>query len=73
MKAQGAVIVEVEEPSLDSDLLTSKFRLNEPEFKAAINGYLRQQGSHVAVHSLAEIISSGQYNKPTLEKFLCHR
>lgn len=69
MRAQGAVIVEVEEPSLDSDLLTSKFRLNEPEFKAAINGYLRQQGSHVAVHSLAEIISSGQYHKPTLEKF----
>lgn len=69
MKGQGAVIVQVEDPSLDSDILTSKFRLNEPEFKAAINGYLQQQGSHVPVHSLAEIIASGQYHKPTLQKF----
>jgi Asp-tRNA(Asn)/Glu-tRNA(Gln) amidotransferase A subunit family amidase len=49
--------------------LTAKFRLNEPEFKAALNGYLQKQGSHVPVHSLAEIIASGQYHKPTLEKF----
>src|SRR3984957_18372311 len=47
----------------------AKFRLNEPEFKTALNGYLRQQGSHVPVHSLAEIIASGKYHKPTLEKF----
>jgi amidase len=69
MKQQGAVIVRVEDPALDSDVLTSKFRLNEPEFKAALNGYLQHQGSHVPVHSLAEIIASGKYHKPTLEKF----
>jgi Asp-tRNA(Asn)/Glu-tRNA(Gln) amidotransferase A subunit family amidase len=69
MKEQGAVIVRVEDPSLDSEVLTAKFRLNEPEFKAALNHYLQQQGSHVPVHSLAEIIASGKYNKPTLEKF----
>jgi amidase len=69
MKQQGAVIVRVEDPSLDSEVLTAKFRLNEPEFKAALNHYLQQQGSHVPVHSLAEIIASGKYHKPTLEKF----
>ncbi len=69
MKQQGAVIVRVEDAALDSDILTAKFRLNEPEFKAALNAYLQQQGSHVPVHSLAEIIASGQYHKPTLEKF----
>src|SRR3979411_2787953 len=69
MKQQGAVIVRVEDPTLDSEVLTAKFRLNEPEFKAALNAYLQQQGSHVPVHSLAEIIASGQYHKPTLEKF----
>jgi amidase len=69
MRKQGAVIVRVEDASLDSEILTSKFRLNEPEFKAALNGYLEHQGSHVQVHSLAEIIASGKYNKPTLEKF----
>jgi len=36
MKKQGAVIVRVEDAALDSDTLTAKFRLNEPEFKAAI-------------------------------------
>ena len=69
MKQQGAVIVRVEDPTLDSEVLTAKFRLNEPEFKSALNHYLEQQGSHVPVHSLAEIIASGKYDKPTLEKF----
>jgi amidase len=69
LKAQGAVIVPLEDTILDIDTLTANFRMNEPEFKAALNSYLQQQGSHVPVHSLAEIIASGQYNKPTLEKF----
>src|SRR6202035_3368327 len=69
MKEQGAVIVPVEDPTLDSEVLTAKFRLNEPEFKAALNHYLQEQGAHVPVHSLAEIIASGNYHKPTLEKF----
>jgi Asp-tRNA(Asn)/Glu-tRNA(Gln) amidotransferase A subunit family amidase len=70
LKEQGAVIVPVEDTVLDIDTLTANFRMNEPEFKAALNHYLQQQGSHVPVHSLAEIIASGQYYKPTLEKFL---
>jgi amidase len=69
LKKQGAVIVPVEDAILDIDTLTANFRMNEPEFKAALNRYLQQQGTHVPVHSLAEIIASGQYNKPTLEKF----
>jgi amidase len=69
LKEQGAVIVPVEDPVLDIDTLTANFRMNEPEFKAALNRYLQQQGSRVPVHSLAEIIASGQYYKPTLEKF----
>jgi Asp-tRNA(Asn)/Glu-tRNA(Gln) amidotransferase A subunit family amidase len=69
LEEQGAVIVRVEDPALDTASLTAKFRLNEPEFKTALNGYLQHQGSHVPVHSLAEIIASGKYHKPTLEKF----
>ena len=69
LKEQGAEIVRLEDPALDTGMLTAKFRLNEPEFKAALNHYLQQQGSHAPVHSLAEIIASGQYHKPTLEKF----
>src|ERR1700675_4251538 len=69
LEKEGAVIVRIEDPALETNTLTAKFRLNEPEFKTALNGYLRQQGSHVPVHSLAEIIASGKYYKPTLEKF----
>lgn len=70
LRQQGAVIVEVEDDLLDTDRVTANFRLNDFEFKAALNRYLKEQGSHVPTHSLAEIIASGQYNKPTLEKFL---
>ena len=69
LKQRGAVIIPLDDPILETKSLTANFRLNEPEFKAALNGYLQQQGSHVAVHSLAEIIASGNYHKPTLEKF----
>src|SRR6202051_1798072 len=69
LEKEGAVIVRIEDPALETNTLTAQFRLNEPEFKTALNGYLRQQGSHVPVHSLAEIIASGKYHKPTLEKF----
>jgi amidase len=69
LREQGAVAIAVEDPVLDIDTLTANFRMNEPEFKAALNRYLQQQGTHVPVHSLAEIIASGQFYKPTLEKF----
>ena len=69
MKQQGAVIVNVEDHLLDTERVVGNYRLNEFEFKTALNAYLKAQGSHVPVHSLAEIVSSGQYDKPTLEKF----
>jgi amidase len=69
LQEQGAVIIRLEDPALETKTLTANFRLNEPEFKAALNSYLQQQGPHVPVHSLEEIIASGQYHKPTLEKF----
>lgn len=69
LKQQGAVIVPVEDDLLDTDRVTSNYRLNDFEFKTALNRYLKDQGSNVPTHSLAEIIASGQYNKPTLEKF----
>src|ERR1700688_3398614 len=68
LKAQGAVIVPVEDPILDIETLTVTFRRSEPESKAPLNRSLQQQGAHVPVHSLAEIIASGQYYKEILEK-----
>ena len=70
LKEQGAVIVPVEDAALDTNMLLEKVSLEEFEFKPQINHYLENRGPRVPVHSLAEIIASGKYNKPTLEKRL---
>jgi amidase len=72
LKQQGAVIVPVEDPGVDPDYLNANVRLNEFEFQTDINRYLEAQGSRVPVHSLAEIIESGQFDKPTLTKFFAN-
>src|SRR6202790_1917425 len=69
LKQQGAVIVPVEDTGIDPDYLNANVRLNEFEFQTDINRYLQAQGSRVPVHSLAEIIASGQFDKGTLTKF----
>jgi amidase len=70
LKEQGAVIVPVEDAALDTNDLLGKVNVEDFEFKSQINHYLEDQGSRVPVHSLAEIIASGKYDKPTLEKRL---
>jgi amidase len=72
LKAQGAVIVPVEDPGIDPDNFNANVRLNEFEFQTDINQYLEAQGSRVAVHSLAEIIASGKYDKGTLANFFAN-
>jgi amidase len=69
LKQQGAVIVPVEDPAIDPDYLNANVRLNEFEFQTDINRYLQAQGSRIPVHSLGEIIASGQFDKATLTKF----
>ena len=69
LKEQGAVIVPLKDDLLDTDRVTQNYRLNEFEIKTALNRYLKEQGSNVPTHSFADIVASGQYNKPTLEKF----
>src|SRR5487761_2350408 len=68
LKRQGAIIVEVEDPALATDKLMANNNVEDFETKWVLNRYLEAQGSRVPVHSLAEIIASGQYDKPTLEK-----
>jgi amidase len=72
LKEQGAVIVPVEDPAIDPDKLNANVRLNEFEFQADLNRYLEDQGSRVPVHSLAEIIASGQFDKATLTNFFAN-
>jgi len=70
LKEQGAVIVVVEDGALDSNELLEKANVEDFEFKSQIRRYLENQGSRVPVHSLAEIIASGKYDHPTLDKRL---
>jgi amidase len=70
LKEQGAAIVRVEDAALDTNELLDKVNVEDFEFKSQIKHYLENQGSRVAVHSLAEIIASGKYDRPTLEKRL---
>jgi amidase len=72
LKQQGAVIVPVEDPNIDPDYLNANVRLNEFEFQTDINRYLQAQGARVPVHSLAEIIESGKFDKATLTKFFAN-
>jgi amidase len=70
LKEQGAVIVPVEDAGLDTNELLDKVNVEDFEFKTQIKRYLESQGSRVAVHSLDEIIASGKFDRPTLEKRL---
>src|ERR1700730_18148595 len=72
LKEQGAVVVPVEDPAIDPDKFHANVRLNEFEFQTDINRYLEAQGPRVVVHSLAEIIASGQYEKATLTNFFAN-
>jgi len=70
LKEQGASVVELEDPMLDSDALY-KIRLNDLEFKVILNRYLERQGPRVPVHSLAEISagSTGRCNTTWYKSF----
>lgn len=70
LKRRGATVIDVEDPALDGDKLTAEASVEDFEAKWAMNHYLEDQGPRVAVHSLAEIIASGQYDHPTLEERL---
>jgi Asp-tRNA(Asn)/Glu-tRNA(Gln) amidotransferase A subunit family amidase len=70
LKNQGATVVELENGHFDTGMLARDLDVQKYEYKSQINGYLQQQDGHVPVHSLAEILASGNYHKPSLDSFL---
>ena len=70
MKQQGAVVSEVEDPKLFTDMLGKTDDVQKFEYQTVLNGYLAGQGDHVPVHTLKEVLASGGYDKQTLESFL---
>jgi Asp-tRNA(Asn)/Glu-tRNA(Gln) amidotransferase A subunit family amidase len=69
MKGAGADVVEIDAPALDASRLGVDNDVQKYEFKALINAYLSTIPNAPA-KSLTEIIASGKFHKPSLEKFL---
>lgn len=69
LKQQGAILVDVEDAAFDTGKLVTDLDVQKYEYKFVLNNYLKAQ-PNPPVHSLAELIATGNYHKPTLEKFL---
>jgi len=69
LKNQGAVLVEINDEAFDTGRLNAELDVQKYEYKSQLNNYLKAQ-PNAPVHSLAELIATGNYHKPSLEKFL---
>ena len=69
LKKQGAVLVDVEDAAFDTGMLASDVDVQKWEFKYVFNNYLKAV-PNPPVHSLSEFIATGNYHKPSMEKFL---
>jgi Asp-tRNA(Asn)/Glu-tRNA(Gln) amidotransferase A subunit family amidase len=69
LKKQGAIIVPVSAPEMDTDKLNASLDVQKYEYKGVLNSYLKAAGDTVPAHSLDEVIASGK-SHPTLQKFL---
>ena len=68
LKQQGASLVDVDDAAFDTGKLVTELEVQKYEYKFVLNNYLKAQ-PNPPVHSLAELIATGNYHKPTLEKF----
>ncbi|MDB5761461.1 MAG: amidase [Herminiimonas sp.] len=69
LKKQGAIIVPVSAPEMDTDKLNANLDVQKYEYKGVINTYLKAAGDTVPAHSLDDIIASGKPHQ-SLQKFL---
>ncbi len=67
MRKAGAVIVEIDEPALSPAKLNPENDVQKYELKAMLNAYLASIPNAPA-KTLSEIIASGKFHKPSLEK-----
>jgi Asp-tRNA(Asn)/Glu-tRNA(Gln) amidotransferase A subunit family amidase len=69
LKQRGAILVDIDDATFDTGKLVTDLDVQKYEYKFVLNNYLKAQ-PNPPVHSLAELIATGNYHKPTLEKFL---
>jgi Asp-tRNA(Asn)/Glu-tRNA(Gln) amidotransferase A subunit family amidase len=68
LQKAGGIIVEIDEPALAADKLIADDDVQKYEFKKLISSYLATV-PNAPVKSLDDIIASGKFHKPSLEKF----
>ena len=69
MQNEGAIVVEVDDPALSAAKLIAENDVQKYEFRTLINAYLASIPNAPA-KSLADIIASGKFHKPSLDSFL---
>ena len=69
LRNAGAVLVTIDDPAFDADLLNAQDDVQTYEFKTLFNAYLASV-LNAPQKNLTGILASGQYAKPALEKFL---
>jgi Asp-tRNA(Asn)/Glu-tRNA(Gln) amidotransferase A subunit family amidase len=69
LKKQGAILVPVSDPEMDSDKLNASLDVQKYEYKSVMNSYLKRTGATAPAHNLDEMIASGKPHQ-ALQKFL---
>src|ERR1700730_1053711 len=69
MRQAGATLVDLAEPALGADTLIADNDVQKYEFKAVMDRYLATI-PNAPSKTVAEIVASGKFDHPTLEKFL---
>jgi amidase len=69
LEAAGATLVTIDDPAFEADRLNAEYDVQTYEFKPLINRYLASV-PNAPQRDLTGIIASGQYHKPSLEKFV---
>jgi amidase len=70
LKKAGATVVEIDDPFFDTGAINNDYDVRKWEFKTQFNDYLKTLGDGAPVGNLKELIASGKFHKPSLEKFL---
>jgi Asp-tRNA(Asn)/Glu-tRNA(Gln) amidotransferase A subunit family amidase len=69
LKKQGAIIVPVADPAMDTDKLNAEMDVQKYEYKSVMNSYLKTLGDKTPSHTLDDIVASGKTHA-SLQKFL---
>jgi amidase len=70
LKAQGATLIDIMHPALDSGKIVDELDVQKWEFTEGFNAYVASLGPNAPVKDLTEFLATGDYHKPSLEKFL---